>query len=146
MDQDRWQYESGTSRETIRPFASASSNHFDVPITVFFRRRERIDEESDQSFQTKVSLKSADALEHLCLTPGKTQNRVTLLKRFANSVAAGFRAAIEKRDGAKIVRVTGKIDSIVFRQVVETLEREGLIVQAEPPKYVKQRIKYWRLA
>jgi hypothetical protein len=118
----------------------------DIPILVSVRIREKEGQESNLSFHTLVSLNLDDAVQHLKLKASEAKNRVTLSKALAHSLAEHYRPVIEKRGDAEVIRMTGKIAPKVFDQLMEILEAQGLVVEAESPKYVKQRMKYWRLA
>jgi hypothetical protein len=118
----------------------------DIPILVSVRIREKEGQESNLSFHTLVSVNLADVAQQLKLKAGSVKNRVTLSKALAHSLAEHYRPVIEKRGDAEVIRITGKIAPKVFDQLMDILERQGLVVEAEAPKYVKQRMKYWRLA
>ena len=125
---------------------SGSSGVIDIPILVVVRVREKSGEESNLSFHTLVSVRYADAVQYLKLKAGEAKNRVTLSKALAHSLAEQYRPVIEKRGDAEVLRIAGKIAPSLFDQLMETLERQGLIVQADSPKYVKQRMRYWKLS
>jgi hypothetical protein len=118
----------------------------EIPILVSVRIREKDAQESNLSFHTLVSLNIADAVQHLKLKGAEVKNRVTLSKALAHSLAEHYRPVIEKRGDAEVIHMTGKIAPKVFDQLMEMLEGQGVVVEAESPKYVKQRMKYWRLA
>ena len=137
----------GRRREELNGAEAAlSGGMVEVPIVVSWESSGEEGEKEKISFQTIVRLSVQEAVSHLRLKSGEAKNRVTLLRSFASSVAARFKGAIQERAERKLIRVSGKVDAGDFEEILETLAREGLVVEAEPPKYVKQRVKYWRLA
>lgn len=146
MEADRGQDERGAAAQHEAGGLPDSQGTFELRVRISSSVREQNGQESKFSFQTIIVLKLADAVQHLRLKPGEAKNRLTLLKALANSLAAQFRPAIEKRGDVAVTRIMGKIDRAVFDQLIEAMAREGLIVEAESPKYVKQTMKYWRLA
>src|SRR5881392_3638888 len=97
------------------------------------------------SFQTVVRLRWEDILIHLPARTQKTWNRVSLLKVFSNSVASTFKSRIQREGSAKLIRMTGRIDSEVFGYVVRSLVARRILRVVAPPKYVKQQSRYWEV-
>jgi hypothetical protein len=125
---------------------SASTEQIEAGIEISWLTEEPNGTRSKVSFRTIVELTYREALSHLRLKPGEPRNRVTLVKMFSDSIAARFRKTIEQQGYSKVVRVHGKVDGASFDEVMGALERRGSVIQAEPPKYVKQRSKYWQLS
>jgi hypothetical protein len=118
----------------------------DVPILVSVRTVEASGEETELSFHTIIAITASEAVQRLRLQPGEAKNRGALLKTLANSLAAQFRSAAEKHGGGRVKRISGKIAPEVFDRIIEEMAQQGLVVQTESPKYVRQKIRYWRLA
>ena len=131
---------------TNRTEPLASEEIIELGIEISWVTEEPNKARSKVSFRTIVKLTYDEALSHLRLKPGKARNRVTLVKMFSDSVAAGFRNTIERQGYSKVVRVHGKVDGASFDEVMAALETRGLVTEAEPPIYVKQRAKYWKLS
>lgn len=136
----------GDRKRDERETETVTGEPFEMPIEISWLTEEANGTRSMVSFRTIVRLTSAEALSHLKLKVGAPRNRVTLVKMFSDSVAAGFRQTIERQGYSKVIRVRGKIDRASFDEVMAALERRGLVIEAEAPAYVKQRSKYWQLS
>ena len=122
-----------------------SADSVEIEIIVSWSGEEKDGEEFKGSILTRVRLTWDGALAHLSLKGEEARNRISLLKMFANSVAGRLRPAMERHGYTKIKHLTGKIEAAVFDKIIEELQGRGYVRAADPPKYVRQARKYWRL-
>ena len=79
---------------TSRTEPLASEEIIELGIEISWVTEEPNKARSKVSFRTIVKLTYVEALSRLRLKPGEARNRVTLVKMFSDSVAAGFRNTI----------------------------------------------------
>jgi hypothetical protein len=124
---------------------SSLQEKIEADFVVSWTSEERDGKDAQVSFQTIVNLDLAEAFAFLAPKLGAPKNRISLLKMFCDSVALRFKSAIERRGYGRVTKLRGKMDGAVFDQIMERLRTQGLIKENPPPKYVRQRTKYWTL-
>ena len=97
------------------------------------------------SFRTIVWLEWDALLRALPLKEGAAKNRVTLLKALSNALALQFRDAIDRQGQGVVRQLRGRLDGEAFEEIMDRLEKAGIVARVEGPKYVRQKSTYWSL-
>lgn len=133
------------SSAQARAPGSPLSKQIEADFVVSWISEESNGERTRGSFQTIVHFDLAEAFALLPLTGSEAKNRLSLLRMFSCAVAQRFKNAIERQGYARVTRLRGKLDGAVFDDMMEELCAHRLIEETPPPKYVRQRAKYWKL-